>query len=151
MEQRWTAPLSSRLGAVLAGGSSAAIGCGLIITAVVVEGPIVARVLIALVMLPIAVLSARVVLRAPRAVVSVSPRGIDIVGLLRSRHVSTAEVDRFMVSTFSTSCEFLVPVQDRRFRGARHRACAEAELAGVVRTRTSASRGSSCRATRPTR
>jgi hypothetical protein len=115
MERRWAAPWRSRLFVTLGWGLTAAAACVLIVAAVFVGGPVAIRILVAVAMLPVAVLAVRITVRAQKALVTVGPDGVEIVGLLRSRRVPLAEVDRFEVSTFKTSCVFLVPVTGRGY------------------------------------
>lgn len=99
MEQRrWTAPRLLGAMTTLLAVVWAAIGLGLVAVACVVgHGELGARVFIAAVMGPIGAFAARCAWRAPRGSVSVGRDGIDIVGLVRTRHVPLAEAEEFIV------------------------------------------------------
>ena len=96
----------------------AALSWGLIVAAVLVSGPIGARIFCAVVCLPVGVMSTRILVRAQRGFVTIGPERVCIAGLLRSRSVPLEEVDRFVVepsASFGMSQVALKRVRGRRY------------------------------------
>lgn len=103
---------------MLVAGAWAVFSWGLIVAALLVDGSVAARIFIAAVLVPIGILSTRIAVRAPKASVTVGGDGVEVVGLLRSRHVPLDEVDRFVVeanASFGQSCVALARRRGRRY------------------------------------
>lgn len=118
MKRRWSAPARLRAGITLVASLWAALSWGVIIAAVFVDGSIGARIFCAVVLIPVGVLSARIMVRAQMGFVAIEPDNVRIAGLVRSRCVPLDEVDSFVVEpsgSFSMSQVALKRLKGRRY------------------------------------
>jgi len=107
-----------RAGITLVAGGWAMLSWGVIIAAVFIDGSIAARTFCAIVLLPVGVLSARIMVRAQMGFVAIGPHSVSIAGLVRSRSVPLDEVDRFVVepdASFGMSQIALKRLKGRRY------------------------------------
>jgi hypothetical protein len=116
MEQaRWTARPAAKIATVVAAGAWAILALGLTVAAVIGHGDLGARLLVIAVLGPVGVVGARCAIRAPKGSVSIGPEGVDIVGLMRTRHVPLVHAERFLAEHTRQPSVVLVRTHGRRY------------------------------------